>query len=191
MLFTVLAVEYKSKIDWGKVNFYWVDERCVPKDDEESNYGMTEKILLKNISIPENNIHRIIGENVPEDEAKRYSEILKSNLPHKDNYPKFDLILLGMGEDGHTASIFPDQMYLLNAKEACEVSIHPSTFQNRITLTGRLINNAERIYFLITGKSKAEVVSKILEKKDNYLDYPAAHIEAVDGEVKWLLAVNS
>lgn len=185
MFFTILALEYKNKIEWSKIDFYWVDERCVKPDDEESNYGMTKKILLNNIEIPESNIQRMIGENDPEREAERYSEILKKNLPVKNNFPVFDLILLGVGEDGHTASIFPDQMDLLNGEKVCAVAIHPATLQKRITLTGNTINNAERIYFLVTGKGKENVVKDILEKRNDYLKYPAAHIKALDGIVKW------
>lgn len=174
----MLARDYRNKIDWAKVNVYWADERCVPPDDEESNFGMTEKILLNKVNIPESNVHRIFGGNDPEEEAIRYSEIIKSNLEFKNGSPEFDLILLGVGDDGHTASIFPDQMELLSSENICAVATHPVSGQKRITLTGKVINTAARIYFLVTGKSKAEVVSKILEKSEDYLKYPAAHIDA-------------
>ncbi|MEO8664349.1 MAG: 6-phosphogluconolactonase, partial [Ignavibacteria bacterium] len=187
ILFTVLAVEYKNKINWDKVNFYWVDERCVPPDDDQSNFGMTNGSLLKTITIPEKNIHRIIGENDPGKEAERYSDLLKKNIQVKNNFPEFDLILLGIGEDGHTASIFPDQMQLLHSGKYCAVAIQPKTGQQRITLTGKVINNAERIYFTATGKGKSEVVGKILNKKNNYLEYPASHIQPGRGVLKWFL----
>lgn len=177
ILFEILAVDYKSKIDWAKVNLFWVDERCVPPDDEESNYGMTKKYLLNKINIPSINVHRIFGEKPPEEEAKRYSVIVKLNLVSKNGLPEFDMILLGVGEDGHTASIFPDQMELLNSNEIYAAGKNPVSGQARITLTGRVINNADRIYFLVAGKSKAEVVEKILNKSGDYLKYPAAHIE--------------
>ncbi|MDQ3021182.1 MAG: 6-phosphogluconolactonase [Bacteroidota bacterium] len=187
LLFEVLAKDYKNKIDWMKVNIFWVDERCVPPDDEESNFGMTKKILLNKVSLPESNVHRIFGENEPQKEAIRYSEIIKYNLNFKNGFPVFDLILLGVGDDGHTASIFPDQMKLLNSKNICGVAIHPVSRQKRITLTGKIINNAERIYFLVTGKSKAIIISEILNKKDGYLKYPAAHINSDSGNVSWYL----
>ncbi len=183
----MLAKDYKNKIDWMKVNIFWVDERCVPPDDEESNFGMTKKILLNKVSLPESNVHRIFGENEPQKEAIRYSEIIKYNLNFKNGFPVFDLILLGVGDDGHTASIFPDQMKLLNSKNICGVAIHPVSRQKRITLTGKIINNAERIYFLVTGKSKAIIISEILNKKDGYLKYPAAHINSDSGNVSWYL----
>ncbi|MEP7147135.1 MAG: 6-phosphogluconolactonase, partial [bacterium] len=183
-MFTLLAAEYKNKIDWSKVYFYWVDERCVPRGNEQSNFEMTDRILLKNIPVPEENVHRIIGEDDPEEEARRYSGLLKKNIPLKNNFPEFNLILLGTGEDGHTASIFPNQMELLNSEKLCALSIHPESNQKRITLTGKVINNAERICFLATGKGKAEVIGNILNKKKEYLKYPAAHILPRNGVLK-------
>jgi 6-phosphogluconolactonase len=187
LMFEVLARDYKNKIDWLEVNLFWVDERCVPPNDKESNFGMTEKILLRNISIPEENVHRIFGNYEPEKEVYRYSQDLKKYLKLRNGFPEFDLILLGVGDDGHTASIFPNQMALLNSNDVCAVAIHPSTGQKRITLTGEAINNADRIYFLVMGKNKEEVIKKILEKKDDYLKYPAANIKPDEGEVEWYL----
>lgn len=187
LLFEVLAKDYKNKIDWTKVNFFWVDERCVPSVEEQSNFGMAKKILLRNIPIPEQNVHRIFGNCDPDLESKRYSENLKKYVKLKNNYPVFDLILLGIGEDGHTASIFPNQMELLNSIEKCAVAIHPATGQKRITLTGKIINNADRIYFLVSGKSKAEVVADILEKKNDIAKFPASYIETETGNTEWYL----
>ena len=184
-MFEVLADKYKDNINWQHVNFYWADERCVPPDSDESNYGMTLRYLLCKINIPDENVHRVYGENDPVNEAVRYSNLLEKNLEKKNDLPSFDLILLGMGEDGHTASIFPDQMELLNSDKLCAVATHPESSQKRITLTGNVINNADRIYFLITGSNKAEVTKKILEKKNNYLKFPAAHIHNEEGILIW------
>ncbi len=187
LLFTVLSAEYKNKINWGKLFFYWVDERCVPPDSAESNFGMAEKNLLRNIAIPAENIYRISGEAAPEAEAVSYSEIIKRNIPSQNDFPVFDLIMLGVGEDGHTASIFPDQMNLLKSDKIAEVSKHPQSGQKRITLSGKVINNSDRIFFLASGKNKADVIANILEKKEDYLKYPAGHIETSDGGLKWYL----
>ena len=97
-------------------------------------------------------------------------------VPSKNNLPKFDLIILGLGTDGHTASIFPNQMKLLKSENYCEVATHPETKQKRITITGKVINNAENISFLVTGSKKSEVVSEIINKKKNSKNYPASHI---------------
>lgn len=187
LLFEVLSSDYKNIIDWSQVNFYWTDERCVLPENSESNFGMTERILLNKVDIPVSNVHRIFGEDEPDEEAIRYSEILESNLFIKNKFPEFDLILLGIGEDGHTASIFPNQMELLNSNEICAVAVHPATGQKRITLTGKVINNSDRIYFLVTGKSKAEVVADILEKKNDFAKFPASHIETEAGNTEWYL----
>lgn len=148
---------------------------------------MTNKILLSKIKIPGNNIHRIFGEALPESEAIRYSEEIRNNIKLNNGLPSFDLILLGMGDDGHTASIFPDQMNLLKSIQVCAVAVHPESGQKRITLTGKVINNAEKIFFLITGKGKAGVVSEILEERNDYMKYPASHIHTDKNYPYWYL----
>ncbi len=185
LLFEVLAKEYTDKIDWSKVNLFWADERCVPPDDKESNFGMTEKILLRNIPIPEENVHRIFAGGDPETEARRYSEDLERHIIIKNGFPEFDLILLGVGDDGHTASIFPNQMELLNSNDAYAVAVHPVSRQKRITLTGKAINNADRICFLVSGKGKKKVVGEILNREGEYMKYPAANIKR--GNTVWYL----
>jgi 6-phosphogluconolactonase len=185
MFFKELAKNYSEKISWTKVKFFWGDERCVPPDDPESNYGTAKNILLDRIKIPSENIFRIKGENKPLEEVERYSKILEENLTKKNNLPFFDLIFLGMGEDGHTASIFPDQIELMNSQKNCAVSTHPETNQKRITLTGNVINNAGKVIFLITGKSKAKVLSEVINNK--YKIYPAANVNPLNGKLIWML----
>jgi len=185
IIFQTISKKYKNKINWAKVHLFWGDERIVPPDDNESNYGMTKKYLLNFINIPEENIHRIRGENDPEKEAVRYSEEIKNNVPFNSGYPDFDLIMLGLGEDGHTASIFPNQMNLLHSEKICEVAIHPSNGQKRITLSGNVINNAKEITILVTGKSKSEILKKVLTEKNNAL--PAEFIQPVTGNLKYFI----
>jgi 6-phosphogluconolactonase len=180
-------VSFKEKINWEKVNFFWGDERCVPPDDQQSNYGMAEKYLFARITIPPENVFRIKGENDPLDEAKRYSDVIRNNLSIHNNLPAFEIMLLGLGEDGHTASIFPDQMELLESDDVCEVAFHPATKQKRITITGRIINNSKRIYFLVAGKNKAAAVGGILNKEANYIQLPGYYIKPVNGKVTWFL----
>ena len=186
LLFSVLAEEYPDNILWSKVNFYWADERCVSPESSESNYGEADRILFRKINLFEN-VHRIIGENDPSAEAERYSALLKQNLPFENDLPKFDLMLLGMGDDGHTASIFPDRMDLLKSEKYCETAVHPESNQKRITLTGKVINNSDRIYFLVTGKNKEHVVKIISERKEDSLIYPAGNIKQKNGDVNWFL----
>lgn len=187
VLFRHLAQYYVDKIDWTKVHFFWGDERCVPSDHEESNFHTTATLLLQYIDIPEENIHPVIGEGIPDFEAIRYGEEIVSSLELKNDLPVFDLIILGMGADGHTASIFPHQMKLLSSKEICAVAEHPESGQKRITLTGPVINQAKEIAFLVTGNSKAEKINEILSRERNWADYPAAHIQPTNGKLIWFL----
>lgn len=189
IIFRLLANEYKTKVNWNKIHLFWGDERCVPPDDIESNYGMTKKYLLDFVDIPDENIHRIFGEDDPESEAKRYSEEIKSNVASKNGLPCFDLVMLGLGEDGHTGSIFPNQMKLLHSEKICEVAVHPSTGQKRITLTGKVINNSNEVIFLVTGENKASILKKILiEKKKTF---PAEFIKPVNGSLKYFVDSES
>ena len=179
-LFEYIAKNYAQEIDWKKVHLYWGDERCVAPSHEESNYGMTELKLLRHIDIPFVNVHRVLGTRNPTEEAKRYGEEIVWNLPLKNNSPVFDMVLLGMGGDGHTASIFPHQMELLTSDETCAVAIHPESGQKRITLTGKVINSAKEIHFLVTGASKTKVVKEIFDKTGDYEKYPAAFIKRAE-----------
>ncbi len=189
ILFRQLAnlPDSKDRSTWEKAFFYWVDERCVPPDHPESNYRMTNDTLLQDLPIPSGNVFRMRGEDDPNKEVIRYSKLLYSQLPLQKELPVFDLILLGMGTDGHTASIFPDQMNLLESEELCAVGYHPETEQARITLTGNVINQAKNIFFLVTGNDKAEVLEGILGNVSPNLVYPASHIDPPNGTLKWYL----
>lgn len=187
IVFDELASRNLSKNDWQKVHLYWGDERCVPPDDAESNYKMTVEHLLSKIEIPEDNIHRVRGESDPLKEAKRYTEVLKVKLPMIESLPQFDLIILGMGDDGHTASIFPGDIGLWNADQLCEVAEHPETGQKRITITGGIINNATTVAFLVTGEDKAEKVGEIINERGDYKSYPAHLVNPISGNLFWFL----
>lgn len=186
IIFKILSSEYKDKIDWDKVRLFWGDERCVPPGNSESNYGVAKELLFDKVNIPSQNIFRIIGENDPAKEAVRYSEVIKENVEFENELPSFDLFMLGLGEDGHTASIFPDQMNLLNSDKVCEMAKHPVTGQIRVTITGRAINNSKRILFLINGESKAEIIKQIIEDKKSK-SLPAQNIEAKNGILQFYL----
>jgi len=184
MIFKALAENYKNKIDWKKIYLFWGDERCVSPDDEQSNFGMTKELLLNHINIPPENIHRIKGEEKPEQEAVRYSKEILEVVPIKNNLPNFDLMVLGIGEDGHTASIFPDQLQLLNSKNICEVSVKSDTKQKRITLTGNVIKNSDIIIFLAVGDKKSQIIKEIIEGEEKSRSkYPAANIHPASGSL--------
>jgi 6-phosphogluconolactonase len=187
IIFEQWAKNYAVKMPWYSLHFFWIDERCVEPTNNESNYGNTKKILFDKISIPAQNIHRMRGENNPTSEAKRYASEIDSLVKFYNGIPQFDIILLGMGDDGHTASIFPPSMELLESEKSVEDTQNPYNMQNRITLTGKVINNAAAVYFVVTGKSKAQVIATIFGKKQGFESYPAAHIHPVNENLKWIL----
>lgn len=186
-LFEALARLSGKNTQWDHVHLFWGDERCVAPIHPESNFGMTRQTLLNQISIPQNNVHRIQGENDPELEVKRYTQQLLQIKTDTDQIPLFDLILLGMGDDGHTASIFPDRLDILQSEELCEIAINPYSGQKRITITPKVINNAKKILFLVTGENKADILTEIFEKTNGHLRYPASHIAPKHGKLLWLL----
>jgi 6-phosphogluconolactonase len=187
ILYTFLGDEFSDTVPWDFVQLFWGDERCVPPLSPESNYGMVKTALLDKTGPGQDNIHRINGENDPETEAKRYSELIRAKLPSRDGMPVFDLVLLGMGEDGHTASIFPGMMNLLESEKICSTANHPVTGQTRITLTGRVINNAEAVVFIVTGEKKAAVLRQVINREPGSERYPSLHINPVYGSLDWYL----
>ncbi len=186
-LFRALVKKHHDTIPWERVHFWWGDERCVSPESEESNYRLALEILLQKIPIPSKNIHRIHGENTPEAEAIRYSDELMMQLQNTDNIPVFDLILLGIGEDGHTASIFPGRLDLFQSNNFCAVATHPETGQQRITLTGKVINNAKNVFFMVTGENKAIRVSEIMNNEEAAKKHPAWHVDPVHGSLTWFI----
>ena len=187
LLYSFLAEEYSDSVPWEFVYIFWGDERCVPLNHADSNYGMVRRILLDKIGIPAENVFRMKGEDNPVLEAARYSCEISSILPSRDGLPVFDLVLLGLGKDGHTASIFPGNLRLLTADIVCGIAEHPVTKQKRITISGRAINNAEAVVFLASGKDKAQVVRDILGNNPGSDNYPASHIQPVYGSLDWFL----
>jgi 6-phosphogluconolactonase len=182
---------YRNSISWQHVHFFWGDERCVPPDHPDSNYGMTKQNLLDHISIPAENVHRILGEVDPTVGAKRYSNEIEVALPMwHSGFPQFDWILLGMGSDGHIASIFPG-LNVLDGNDICTVATHPETGQKRITLTLPVINHAKRVSFLVTGENKAKLVAKILGEAGDIQSLPASFVQPVNGILEWYLDKDS
>ncbi len=187
LLFSLMEKKYSNLYPWGKMHFWWGDERCVAPTNADSNYKMANDYLISKVAIPPKNIHRIKGEDHPEDEAIRYSKLIADNLDSKNNWPVFDLITLGLGDDGHTASIFPNQMELLTDDRICKVAKHPVSGQKRVTLTGKVINNAVKVFFLVTGKNKAIRIKEIMNDEEVASQLPAYFIKPTEGEVVWFL----
>jgi 6-phosphogluconolactonase len=188
LLFDFWASNDKTDLDWSKIRFFWSDERCVSPLDDESNFKMTKDHLFNYIPVPEKNIYRIHGEEDPQKEAERYANVLKDNVEMRNGLPSFEVLMLGLGNDGHTASIFPHQIELWDSNDICVVGTHPDSGQKRISLSGKTINNAHIIVFLVTGRSKSEIVKEIVRSElrlDN--KYPAAKVNPVYGKVVWFL----
>ncbi len=188
-LFANLSDHFSQLIKWDRIYLFWVDERCVPPDDEQSNYGMTKKYLLSNVTIPNSHVFRIQAELPRYEAVSRYQEAIENHLPIVKRMPQFDLIILGVGDDGHTASIFPHQMRLWLSDQSCDIATHPVSGQKRITLTGSLINRAKTIIVMVNGISKARIVKKIFNYDDEALKYPAALIDP--HKSLWLLDNDS
>jgi len=187
--FEILAEPpYRGDIPWDKVVLFWGDERCVPPDNDESNYKMTNLALLSKIDIPSANVHRVKGEDPPHNEALRYEEEIKEFVsPGGNGFPRFDWIFLGMGEDGHTASLFPGAPTLEEREKICVVATHPETGQKRISVTLPVLDNAKRVSFLVAGELKVPVLRDIMEKGDKPLPYPASMVSPTEGLLEWYL----
>ncbi|XWY19153.1 6-phosphogluconolactonase [Bisgaard Taxon 45] len=183
LLFKTLAqAPYNTEIQWQNLHFWWGDDRMVPPTDPESNYGEVQKLLFDHIQIPAQNIHRIHGEEPVEKELKRFEQELSMVVPEQ----VFDWIILGMGTDGHTASLFPHQTDFDDPNLAV-IAKHPETGQIRISKTAKLIEQAKRVTYLVTGGSKAEILKEIQTIPTEQLPYPAAKIQAKHGVTEWYL----
>ncbi|HDR1021471.1 TPA: 6-phosphogluconolactonase [Pasteurella multocida] len=183
LLFKTLAqAPYNTEIQWQNLHFWWGDDRMVLPTDPESNYGEVQKLLFDHIQIPAENIHRIRGEEPVETELKRFEQELSAVVPEQ----VFDWIILGMGTDGHTASLFPHQTNFDDPNLAV-IAKHPETGQIRISKTAKLIEQAKRITYLVTGASKAEILKEIQTTPAENLPYPAAKIKAKNGVTEWYL----
>lgn len=186
-LYTLLSSPpYRNQVDWQRVHFFWADERCVPIEDEGSNFKAAFDRLLSKVPIPDGNIHRIKGEEEPEKVARAYEEDIKKFFGIS-GLPVFDLVILGMGEDGHTASLFPGSKSLEETDRLAVPVYLDKPNWNRITLTLPILNNAAQILFLVTGQAKADVVSEILRDGEKKRQFPAGLISPIQGNVTWLI----
>ncbi|WP_418894171.1 6-phosphogluconolactonase [Limibacterium fermenti] len=187
-LFRYWAEEHRDDIEWGKIRFFWGDERCVGPTDEQSNYRMARENLFDFIPVSEKQIFHIHGEDDPTSEANRYGEIISRATDSIEGMPAFDIVMLGMGDDGHTASIFPHEIDLWDNGHVCVVGTHPDSGQKRISLSGRVINNARHVAFLVTGEAKADKVREIMAPRHrNTSRYPAARVNPSHGTLTWFL----
>jgi 6-phosphogluconolactonase len=186
-MFSILAEPPLAEaIPWRSIHFFWGDERCVPPDHAESNYRMANETLLAKVSVPRENIFRIPAEEEDRDRAAaRYAETLRDFFA--EEFPRFDLVFLGMGADGHTASLFPGTA-ALRANDRIAVANYVEKLKShRITLTASTINRARNIIFLVAGADKAEALKQVIEGPRNPETFPSQLIDPTYGVLLWMI----
>jgi 6-phosphogluconolactonase len=186
-LLQLLGTDLRNQVDWSKIHIFWGDERCVPPDDPGSSYGQAREALLNRVSILELNINRIKGELGPAEASKEYSLILKKFSSPPLEWPRFDLVYLGIGEDGHTASLFPGSPVKMEEAVIPVTAHYQDRPADRVTLTPVVFNRAGMIVFMVTGEKKAITLAEVLGGRYNPEQYPVQRINPRDGELIWLV----
>ncbi len=183
-LYRVLATEYRDKIPWSRLHLFWGDERYVPRDDPGSNYRLVRESLLDHVAIPGENVYAAPTDlPEPEDAATAYELTLRGWFP--TSWPRFDLVLLGLGSDGHTASLFPGSPALAERTRWVMTARAPVEPRLRLTLTLPVLNHAALVFFLVTGGEKADVLRRVLASPSEPIAYPAAAVRPEEGGVVW------
>jgi 6-phosphogluconolactonase len=183
--YELLAQEPRmSQVSWADVFVYFGDERCVPPDDEQSNYLMACKAFLDVVPIPKANVHRVRGEAPPEEAAAEYASVLRADLGEP---PRFDLVLLGLGPDGHTASLFPGTNPEADDAALVRAVYADSQMMWRVTITPSLINSAQTVAFAAEGDAKAQILKTVLEGPVDPTKYPAQIVHPVNGKLVWIV----
>ncbi len=183
--YELLAQEpLRDELSWSDVFVYFGDERCVPPDDEQSNYLMARHTFLDAVGIPQANVHRIRGELDPGHAANEYASILRTDL---GNAPQFDLVLLGLGPDGHTASLFPGTPPDTDDDSLVRAVYAQSQMMWRVTMTPKVINLARTVAFAVEGPEKAQVFAAVYEGPRDPVKYPAQIVEPSSGQLIWLV----
>jgi 6-phosphogluconolactonase len=184
-VYTLLASEHKE-LPWDRIHIFFGDERHVPPDHPDSNFRMASESLLSKVPIPEKNIHRIRAELEAEAAAKEYEQELREFFHLTDHdWPRFDLIFLGIGEDGHTASLFPGSKALTEASRRVAANWVEKFQAFRITLTFPVLNHAAEVLFMVSGAGKAQILSEVLRPGNR--KYPAQNVQPQNGQLLWLV----
>ncbi len=187
--------DYIGQVEWARTHIWFGDERCVGPDDPQSNYGMARDALLSRVAIPPAHVHRMIGEaQPPESGARQYEEELRASFGLAPGaLPRFDLIWLGLGPDGHTASLFPGTAALAVTDRLVVANHVPRQNTDRLTLTFPVIDAAARVAFLVSGADKADIVARVLEgDRTNTADLlPSQRVSPINGELLWLLDLDA
>jgi 6-phosphogluconolactonase len=180
---------FRAEVPWGQTHFFWGDERPVPPDNPQSNYRMANEAMLSKVSVPGENIHRIRAENPEAPQvAGEYEETLRTFFGLKEGeFPRFDLVLLGMGTDGHTASLFPGTEGLRERKRLVFANWVDKFHAYRITMTLPVLNRAAFVLFLVSGEKKAETLRRVLEDGEPEDPLPAQLVRPTRGRLLWLV----
>ncbi|WP_447978814.1 6-phosphogluconolactonase [Candidatus Nitrospira bockiana] len=188
-LYQRLAQEYRRGLDWSRVEFYFSDERCVPPDHPESNFRSAEETLLRPLGIDPRRTVRMEGEAVPDEAADRYEKVMRDRFQvAPPAWPRFDLILLGLGEDAHIASLFPHSAALKEGARAVVATKAPHGVPDRLSFTVPLINQARQVLLLVTGEAKAGAVRAVFDDESlDPFEYPAKLLRGAEGRVSWFL----
>ncbi len=184
----LLASDFRDRVRWANVDCFWSDERCVPPDHPESNFRMANEALLSRVEIPAANVHRMKGEDPdPARAAQEYDGELRTCFNTQAAPPQFDLLMLGMGPDGHTASLFPGTAALREARAYAAANYVEKFRAYRLTLTLPVLNAARRVVFLVAGSDKAAALAKVLGKNNGEPPLPASLVQAKQGTTLWLV----
>ena len=183
-LYRLLA---REPIDWTRIHVFWGDERLVLPEDAENSYGQAREALLKHIPIPTENIHRVASELDPVAAARDYASILREFAAPPLDWPRFDLVLLGLGEDGHTASLFPGSPVDATEPVIAVTAQYQGRPARRVTLTPLVFNAARQVIFLVTGANKAVTLKGVFSDYNSSEQIPAKRIQPADGQVTWLV----
>jgi len=187
-LFSLLASPaYRGEIDWQAVHIFWGDERLVPADDPGSNYYHARHLLLSQVPIPSTQVHRVRGELPAGEAVEDYTTQLRESASMGLAWPRFDLALMGLGADGHTASLFPGSTAVMEEERSvlAVTADYAGRPARRVTLTPPVFNSAQRILFLVTGKEKATALSAVLRAPKDVQQWPAQSIQPVSGSLTW------
>lgn len=184
-LYELLGNKFQHDVDWSRVHFFWGDERCVPVEDAGNSYGQTKKVLFDKIG--KTNIHRVNSDLAPDSAATDYANILKVFSEPPNDWPRFDLVLLGMGDDGHTASLFPNSPVEVTTPTLAVTANYQDRPANRVTLTQLVFNDAREVWFMVAGKNKAETLLNVLDGAYKPKQYPAQRIKPTDGNLVWMI----
>ena len=181
------APPYVGQVDWPVTHVFWADERCVPVEDLENSYRRVHDILLGRVPIPATNVHRILSDLQPEEAAVDYQRTLKEFASPPLDWPRFDLVLLGMGSDGHTASLFPGSEVTPTASALAVTGHYEHRPATRVTLSPAVLSAAREVLFLVSGEGKAEVLKRVLYGESQPKVLPAQRIRPLDGSVTWMV----